>query len=108
MRRKVAVLAAHCADLGGDPGAVAVTHLSTVLCAPDRAAVRDRVEALRPGAVTADAFAADVTAGTVEDHIGRFRALAEAGVTTAMVRLADLGEVGPIEDFAPVIAAFRP
>lgn len=44
-------------------------------------------------------------AGTVEDHVGRFRELAEAGVHTAIVSLADLGPES-VAAFAPVIAAF--
>ena len=45
-------------------------------------------------------------AGTVEDLIGRYRRLAEAGVQTEMVRLATLDEES-IAGFAPIVAAFR-
>ena len=44
-------------------------------------------------------------AGTVDDHVGRYRALAEAGVQTAIVRLPVLDEAA-LAAFAPVIAAF--
>lgn len=54
-----------------------------------------------------EAYAEAVLAGTVEDHIGRFRELAEAGVETAIVSLADLGP-DAVAVFAPVIAAFAP
>lgn len=107
VRHKVAVLRRHCADLGRDPAEVAVTHLSTVLCAPDRAALAERVERLRPAGQGAEPVAAAVNAGTVTDHVGRFRALAESGVATAIVSLADLDGTAAVEDFAPVIAAFR-
>ena len=44
--------------------------------------------------------------GTVEEHVGRFRELAEAGVQTAIVRMARV-DVAAVERFAPVVAAFR-
>ena len=46
-------------------------------------------------------------AGTVDDQIGRFRELAEAGVGEVAVRLVDLVDAEPIARMAPVIAAFR-
>lgn len=95
VRRKLAVLAGHCRDVGRDPAQIEVTHLSTVLCGAE------------PAALT-EADIARLNVGTVTDHIGGFRALAEAGVQTAIVRLADLGDPQAIERFAPVIAAFSP
>ena len=38
---------------------------------------------------------AAVNAGTVEEHVGRFRELADAGVQTAIVSLPDLGDTAP-------------
>lgn len=101
------MLRRHCADVGRDPAEIAVTHLSTVLCVPDRAVLAERVERLRPSGQGAEAVAAAMNAGTVTDHVGRFRALAEAGVATAIVSLADLDGPGPVEALRPVIAAFR-
>ena len=69
------VLRGHCAGVGRDPAGIEVTHLSLALDA------------------------------SVEEQIGRHRALAEAGVRTAMVRFAKLDEAA-LEAFAPVIAAF--
>jgi hypothetical protein len=43
----------------------------------------------------------------VDDHVGRFRELAEAGVAEVMVRLPDLTDPSPLERVAKVIAAFR-
>jgi F420-dependent oxidoreductase-like protein len=74
---KVDVLRAHCAAVGRDPAGVEVTHLSLALDA------------------------------SVDEQIGRYRTLAEAGVRTAMVRFPALDEAA-IEAFAPVIAAFAP
>src|SRR5947209_3413441 len=93
VHHKVAVLHRHCADVDRDPAEVRVTHRSTVL--------------VTEGAATAGRLPPRTLAGSVDDHVGHFRELAEAGVETAMVRLVDLGDVGPIERFAPVIKAFR-
>ena len=48
--------------------------------------------------------------GSVEEQIGRYRELADAGVQNAIVSMADLnaGDTAPVERFAEVIAAFRP
>lgn len=97
VRRKLGVLAGHCRDAGRDPATVRVTHLGTALVTADQAAV--------------DALgrrAASVGAGTVEDQVGRYRLLAEAGVETAIVALADLDGPAAVERFAEVIAAFSP
>ena len=65
------------------------------------------VERLRPcGGDRARATTA-LNAGTVRDHIGRFRELADAGVSEVMVRLADQHSPSSIEQMASVIAAFR-
>jgi len=71
-----------------DPVQIAVTHL-----APARV-VEPGEERDGQGAATA------------EEHIGRYRELAEAGVQTAIIGLAD--ELGPasVHRFAEVIAAF--
>ncbi len=90
VRHKVDVLHRHCAEVGRDPGEVEVTHLASALVTDDPSAP----------------VGGSAVAGTVEDQIGRYRLLAEAGVQTAIVRLAPLDEQA-VERFAPVIAAFR-
>ena len=107
VHRKVAVLHAHCADLGRDRDAVEVTQLSTTLVGRDAYEVGALVEQLRPRRQGAERYAASVNAGTVTDQIGRFRALADAGVQTAIVSFPDLADADPVERFAPVVAAFR-
>jgi F420-dependent oxidoreductase-like protein len=89
VRRKVAVLHEHCAAEGRDPAAVAVTHLAgaRVIAASEP----------RAGAGTA----------TAEEHVGRYRELAEAGVQTAIVGLGDAHGAESVARFADVIAAFR-
>ena len=105
-RRKVAALHAHCDDLGRDRAAVEVTQLSTTLAGGDAGEVDALVARLRPRREGAERYAASVNAGTVTDQIGRFRALADAGVQTAIVSFPDLAGPDPVERFAPVVAAF--
>ena len=77
VRRKVAVLHRHCADVGRDPAEIRVTVLSTA------------------------------DAPMVDDHVGRYRAYAEAGVDMVVVNVPELSSAAPLERFAEVIAAFR-
>jgi F420-dependent oxidoreductase-like protein len=107
VRHKAAVLRAHCADAGRDPDQVAVTHLSAALVGADDRHVGELVGRLRPRRQDPARYAASVNAGTVEDHVGRFRELAEAGASEVMVRLPDLTGPEPLDRFAKVIAAFR-
>jgi hypothetical protein len=90
VRRKLAVLREHCAAEGRDPAAVRVTHL-----APARV--------VAPGAAREGPGAA-----TAEEHVGRWRELAEAGVQTAIVGLGDADGAESVRRFAEVVAAFRP
>jgi F420-dependent oxidoreductase-like protein len=107
VRHKAEVLRRHCRDAGRDPAEVTLTHLSTALVGSDDRHVAELVAARRPRNLAAAAFAAALNAGTVDDHIGRFRELAEAGVGEVMVRLPDLADPGALTRMAKVIAAFR-
>jgi alkanesulfonate monooxygenase SsuD/methylene tetrahydromethanopterin reductase-like flavin-dependent oxidoreductase (luciferase family) len=78
VRHKLEVLHAHCAKEGRDPAAITVTHLSTA------------------------------DAPSVEDHVGRYRQYAEAGVQQAIVNFPALAGPEPVAAFADVIAAFAP
>jgi F420-dependent oxidoreductase-like protein len=93
VRGKLEVLRRHCAAVGRDPAQIRVTHLGSARIGDDPV----------PGRPSA-AGAAAVT-GSVEEQVGRYRELAEAGVQTAVVRLADLDEAA-VERFAPVVRAF--
>jgi alkanesulfonate monooxygenase SsuD/methylene tetrahydromethanopterin reductase-like flavin-dependent oxidoreductase (luciferase family) len=104
VRRKRDVLRAHCAEAGRE---VELTHLSTALIGADDREVAALVERLRPRRADPAAYAAAVHAGTVADHVGRCRELAEAGVAEVMIRLPDLTDAAPLERAAAVIAAFR-
>ena len=107
VRRKVAVLARHCEDVDRDPATVRVTHLSTALAGRDQDEVEQLVSSLRPSGASPDAYRTWANAATLDDHIGRFRDLAEAGVQEAVVSLPDLATPEPVARFGAVIAAFR-
>jgi F420-dependent oxidoreductase-like protein len=75
VRHKLTVLRSHCEAVGRDPASIEVTHLGA---APEGA--------------------------SVEEHVGRFRELAEAGVHTAIVSFRDAESIA---GFRQVIEAFR-
>ncbi len=102
--RKATVLREHCTRTGR---AVELSHLTAALVGRDPAEVAALVEALRPRGTDAARYAQQVHAGTVADHVGRFRELAEIGVAEVAVRLPDLRDPGPVSRMAEVIAAFR-
>lgn len=104
---KRAVLDAHCVAVGRDPAAVSMTHLSTTLIGADDRALASSIDRLRPPRQAPAAYAAAVNAGTVADHVGRFRELAEAGAREVMIRLPDLTDPTSLDRAAEVITAFR-
>lgn len=106
IRRKVEVLARHCAAVGRPRDEVEVTQLSTTLVGRDAAEVAGLVERTRPRRTAAERWAQRANAGIVDDQVARFAELAGAGVGTAVVSFPDLGDTGPVERFAGVIAAF--
>jgi F420-dependent oxidoreductase-like protein len=107
VRRKADVLRTHCEQVGRNPADVELTHLSTVLVGTDDKQLAELVERQRPRRQNPERYAATVNAGTVDDHIGRFRELAEAGAQEVIVRFADLSDTKPIDRFTRVINAFR-
>jgi F420-dependent oxidoreductase-like protein len=104
VRHKASVLRKHCAEAGRE---VALTHLSTALVGADDAHVATLVDRLRPQRQDPAKYAAEVNAGTATDHIGRFRELAEAGVSEVMIRLPDLTDAEPLTRMSTIIGAFR-
>jgi F420-dependent oxidoreductase-like protein len=88
VRHKVGVLRAWCAAEGRDPAAVRVTHLG-----PARV-------------VAAGEPREGQGAASVEEHVGRYRELAEAGVQTAIVGLSDARGPESVTRFADVVGAF--
>jgi hypothetical protein len=67
--------------------------------------VAAQVERLR-GRMSAAAFARLHHAGTTADHIGRYRLLAQRGVSTVFLSLPDLASPADVLRLAPVTAAF--
>jgi len=81
-----------------------LTHLSTTLVGKDHEQLDQLIRKLRPRNVNPAKYADHVNAGTVDDQIGRFRELSEAGVTEVMISLPDLDTLATVAD---VISAFR-
>ena len=106
LEHKVAVLHQHCVDAGRDPAEVQVTQLSNVLVGADAADLAARTDHLNQG-MSPEAFAHRANAGTVDDHLGRFSRIADAGVNTVIVSLADIGIEGSATNFGAVIDHFR-
>lgn len=105
--RKGEVLRAHCAAVGRDPAQVALTHLSSILVGSDDRNVAELVERYRPRRADPARAATALNAGTVADHVGRFRQLAEHGVGEVMVRVPDPLDERTMELMSSVIASFR-
>jgi alkanesulfonate monooxygenase SsuD/methylene tetrahydromethanopterin reductase-like flavin-dependent oxidoreductase (luciferase family) len=103
--RKVEVLRRHCLEAGRDPAEVEITVLDIPVIGRDREHAGSIVERLR-GRTSAAAFARRHHAGAAADHIGRYRLLAERGVTTVFVSLPDLDSPDDVLRLAPVAAAF--
>jgi F420-dependent oxidoreductase-like protein len=88
VRRKIDVLREHCAAEDRDPGEIEITQLA-------------------PARVVASGEAREGRgAATVEEHVGRYRELAEAGVQTAIVGLSDADGPESVGRLAEVTAAF--
>ena len=103
--RKLASLRAACAAAGRDPAAVQVTVLDVPVIGTDREHAASIVERLR-GRASAAAYARQHHAGTLDDHIGRYRLLAQRGVGTVFVSLPDLAGPQDVIRLAPLAAAF--
>jgi hypothetical protein len=91
VRHKVGLLYEHCATENRDPAEITVTNLSEAAILGGSASARERYAPV---------------VGTVEEHVGRYRAYAEAGVQEAIVAVHVDGTPDQLEAFAPVIAAF--
>ena len=90
---------------GRDPAQAEVTVLDIPVIGRDREEAASIVEKLR-GRTTAAAFAQRHHAGTADEHIGRYRLLADRGVKTVFVSLPHLADPEDIGCLAPVAAAF--
>lgn len=100
----VATVRKHADYLQGFERPVELTHLSTTLVGKDHRDVDELVSRLRPRNQDPARYAASVNAGTIDDQIGRFRELSEAGVAEVMISLPSLDT---LETAGEVISAFR-
>lgn len=107
VRHKVAVLHRHCAEVGRDPAEVSVSQLSTVLIGDDPAHVKALVEQHRPPKVSAERFARDVAAGTIEQHLARVERYVEAGIDHLVASVVGVDADGALERWAAVADAAR-
>ena len=105
LERKIDVLRSHCLAAGRDPAEIMITVLDLPVVGRDRDDVARLVERLR-GRQPATAYAAAHHAGTVDDHIGRYRLLADRGVHTVFIALPDLAGPAEVEKMQPIIEAF--
>jgi alkanesulfonate monooxygenase SsuD/methylene tetrahydromethanopterin reductase-like flavin-dependent oxidoreductase (luciferase family)/predicted kinase len=103
--RKLAIFREHCVAAGRDPAKAEVTVLDIPVIGRDREDAASIVEKLR-GRTPAAVFARRHHAGTAEDHIGRYRLLAERGVRTVFVALPDLAWPEDVLRLSPIAAAF--
>jgi alkanesulfonate monooxygenase SsuD/methylene tetrahydromethanopterin reductase-like flavin-dependent oxidoreductase (luciferase family)/predicted kinase len=103
--RKLAILRQHCLRAGRDPAQVEVTVLDIPVIGRDREDAASIVENLR-GRTAAAAFARRHHAGTADEHIGRYRLLADRGVKTVFVSLPHLTDPEDVLCLAPLAAAF--
>jgi alkanesulfonate monooxygenase SsuD/methylene tetrahydromethanopterin reductase-like flavin-dependent oxidoreductase (luciferase family) len=102
---KIAEFRQLCQDAGRDPAEAAITVLDIPVIGRDREHVAGLVEMMR-GRISADAFARRHHAGLAADHIGRFRLLAERGVSTVFLSLPDLTGPDDISRLEPIVRAF--
>ncbi|HEX2319670.1 MAG TPA: LLM class flavin-dependent oxidoreductase [Streptosporangiaceae bacterium] len=105
LEHKLAVLRKHCEQAGRDPAELQVTVLDVPVLGRDRNHAGELVELLR-GRTSATAYARQHHAGTAADLVGRYRQLAQRGVSTVFVSLPDPGGPDDVLRLAPVAAAF--
>jgi alkanesulfonate monooxygenase SsuD/methylene tetrahydromethanopterin reductase-like flavin-dependent oxidoreductase (luciferase family)/predicted kinase len=103
--RKLAIFRQYCLQAGRDPAQAEVTVLDVPVIGRDREDAASIVEKLR-GRTTAATFSARHHAGPADEHIGRYRLLADRGVKTVFVSLPDLSRPEDVLRLAPVAAAF--
>ena len=107
VRHKIEVLHRHCEDVDRNPHEIIVSTLINTMVGRDQAELRERIHQLRDRNTSVEQFAERNRAGTVDDVVGHFAALSEAGADHSIVALPDVALPGSLETFADVIAAFE-
>ncbi len=95
-----------CDSAGRDESQRQVTVLDVPVIGRDRDDTGVLVERLR-GRSPAAAYARAHHAGVAHDHVGRYRLLADRGVSTVFVALPDLAGPAEVAKLAPIASAFQ-
>jgi alkanesulfonate monooxygenase SsuD/methylene tetrahydromethanopterin reductase-like flavin-dependent oxidoreductase (luciferase family) len=106
VRHKLEVLGRHCEDVGRDISEIEITYLAPTLLGSDQSDLDDIIGRIKPNNMGRDQFAAATNAGLVEDQIGRFRDLADAGVDTIIIAPVGLDDASQMAKFGPLLDAF--
>lgn len=90
VRRKLAVLAGHCAAVGRDPATVTTTRLAGLVVEPTSAAALARAEGIRAArGISVEAFAGSFISGDPDTVAEAVLGLLEAGLDGLIVHLPD-------------------
>ena len=103
--RKIEVLRGHLERCERDPSEVRITVLDVPIVGRNADEVGFLVDKHR-GRQSAAEYTIGRAAGTIADHVGRYRQLADRGVDTVFVAFPNLTGPAEIERFAPVVQAF--
>lgn len=106
VRHKLGVLRRHCEEVERDMSEIEITFLAPVLLGADQTDLEGIIARLKPNNMSRDQFAAATNAGLVEDHIGHFRDLADAGVDTIIISPVGLRDASGLAKFGPLLDAF--
>jgi F420-dependent oxidoreductase-like protein len=106
-RRKIPILAHHCAAIGRDPATIEKSWFGNIIIEPDQAALERRL-AKRAARGHGDAYGLSTLVGTPEQLITRLREYVACGVTHFIGLFGRVERLGATELFAQtVIPAFR-
>jgi len=104
--QQIDLLESSARNAGRDPDSIEVSILDTPLMGTDRHELAGLIEAHR-GRMPASVFAGRHNAGTVQDHIERFRRLAALGVGAVFVSPVGLSSPEGVSLWKPVIETLR-
>jgi alkanesulfonate monooxygenase SsuD/methylene tetrahydromethanopterin reductase-like flavin-dependent oxidoreductase (luciferase family)/predicted kinase len=104
--RKLEIFSGHAARAGRSLDELRITVLDVPIVGDNPDEVARLVEAHR-GRASAKTYAAAHHAGSIDQHVDRYRQLAERGVHTVFVSFPDLTGPAQLERFEPIIAALR-
>jgi alkanesulfonate monooxygenase SsuD/methylene tetrahydromethanopterin reductase-like flavin-dependent oxidoreductase (luciferase family) len=102
LRQQIELFRKAALDASRDPDSLEVSVLDTPLLGTDRGEVAALVEANR-GRIGASVFATNHSAGTVSDHVERFRSLADTGVGAVFISPVGLNSPEGVVAWKPVV-----